>query len=314
MRIFRDGANVAGGENLAGVNGNSRVRANLESVKTVVAVGSARGGTGKSSILVNLAAVLAQAGRKVGILDGDLNSPSIVALLGMKPPRGFIPAEWIDPNAGPLGLRIVGSNLLPDVSSIAVSFLDLDASAVAENHSNGNGRQSAEAGYSTAMGQLLSRTRFGALDLLLIDLPPGVEACARILDITPQAGLLVVSHPSELAARANKPVIDLARERGAALLGIVENMAGFNCDSCHTVRPLMPQGEVGAVATALGVPLLERLPFDPRFAETCDRGTLFVREYADTPLAKQLSGIAHAIDRGGNSRASVSSPLAALQS
>ncbi len=300
MRLFRDGTNPSDGAGLAGVGLSTRVRANLESVKTIIAIASARGGTGKSSILINLAAALAQAGRKVAILDADLNSPSVIAMLGMKPPRGFIPAEWIDPNFGPLGLRIVGSNLLPDNSAATISFLETDAVSTPELQTNGNGRLVTETDYSAALGELLSRVRYGALDLLLIDLPPGTEAFARLNDLLPRASLMVISHPSDHSARANRRLIEFARERRATVLGIVENMVGFSCDSCHTIRPLMPQGEVGAIASLLSVPLLEKLPFDPRFAETCDRGTIFVREFPESPLAKQLIAIAHAI--GGTSR------------
>ena len=268
----------------------------------MVVFASARGGAGKSAILTNLAVALAQSGRKVGIVDADLNSPNIVAMLGMKPPRGIMPAEWIDPNGGPLGLRVVGSNLLPDVSTTPISFLEVENAVATEGYGNSNGVAAVEIGYTAGVAQLLSRTRFGQLDLLFIDLPPGIEAFARILDLALDAALIVISQPSELSARANKALIDFAREHGAAVLGMVENMAGFSCDSCHTVRPLMPQGAVAVAAAGLGVPLIERLPFDPRFAEACDRGMLFVREYPESPLAKQLIGLAHAVDRGATSR------------
>jgi len=312
MRLFRDGSNPSGGEDPSGVGIVARVRANLETVRTIVALGSARGGTGKSSILINLAAALAQSGRKVGILDADLNLPSVAAMLGMKTSRGWLLAEWIDPNAGPLGLRIVGSNLLPDQSAATISFVETDSAASFEAHGNGNGRSAAETSYSAGLGELLSRVQYGSLDLLLIDLPPGIEAFARMSDLVPRAGLVVVSHPSEHSARANKRLIELARARRVSVLGLIENMAGFSCDSCHAVRPLMPQGEVGASANLLGVPLLERLPFDPRLAEACDRGTIFVREFADSPLAKQLIGIAHTI--GGPARTPAGGNLAAPRS
>ena len=87
---------------------------NLAGVKSVVAVASAKGGVGKSALTANLAAVLALAGRKVAILDADLNSPSVVGMLGMKVPRRFHSIGGIEPGAGPLGLRIAASNLIPD--------------------------------------------------------------------------------------------------------------------------------------------------------------------------------------------------------
>ncbi len=312
MRLFRDGTNASGSEDASGVGIVARVRANLETVRSVIALGSARGGTGKSSILINLAAALALSGRKVGILDADLNSPSVMSMLAMKAYRSVLQAEWIDPNAGPLGLRVVGSNLLPDHTSAPISFVETDLAPSLDSQINGNGRSANNQSYSDALGELLSRVRYGALDLLLIDLPPGLEAFARINDLVPRASLIVVSHPSENAARANKPLIELTRSRHATVLGIMENMAGFSCDSCHAVRPLMPQGEVAAQANVLGVPLLERLPFDPRLAECCDRGTIFVREYADSPLTKQLNGVANTI--GGPARQPLHPPLTTVRS
>src|SRR5579859_5441433 len=143
MRVFRDRSAGISGDTPDGfaspgeVESGARVRANLEPIRSVVAMASARGGTGKSAIVVNLAAVLAQLGRKVGIVDADLNSPSIVAMLGMKPPRRVIPGEGIDPYAGPLGLRIVGSNLLPDRSSTPISFLDFEGAPIPSNNGQG---------------------------------------------------------------------------------------------------------------------------------------------------------------------------------
>jgi ATP-binding protein involved in chromosome partitioning len=86
------------------------------------------------------------------------------------------------------------------------------------------------------------------------------------------------------------------------VIGLVENMVGFNCDGCHSVRPLMPHGDLAAVANAAGIPVLGRLPFDPRLAECCDRGLIYVREYADTPLARQLTAVAQALDLAAGSR------------
>jgi len=292
MRIFREvepGANEADPEALADLSG---LRTNLAGVRAVVAVGSARGGVGKSGLIVNLGATLALAGRKVGIVDADLNSPSIVAMLGMKPLRRLPATEGMEPGAGPLGLRIAASNLLPDGEPPPPSFVDMGEEPAPAASIPGP----AEFGYAATLRRLLGQTRFGTLDFLLIDLAPGIEQLYRITKIVPRAGLVLISHPSELSTRAARSALDFAAQSSTAVLGIVENMAGFNCDGCHSVRPLMPQGGLAALAREAGVPLLGRLPFDPRFAETCDRGVLFVREYADTPLAKQIVALAQMLD------------------
>jgi ATP-binding protein involved in chromosome partitioning len=287
MKVFSEAVNSL---DQNAIEANSRLRANLAGVRSIVAFGSARGGVGKSALAVNIAASLALARRKVGLVDGDLNSPTVLSMLGMKPPRRML-ADTIEPGAGPLGLRIAASNLLPDIEPPPISFLepDLQPAELANGHATG------EPGYLATLRRLLGQTRFGALDTLLIDLAPGVENIHRIAAVLPRTALVLVSQSSELAARAARSALTAVGLNSTAVLGIVENMAGFNCDGCHTVRPLVPQGGLGTMAREVGVPIIERLPFDPRLAETCDRGVLFIREYPDTPLAKQIAAIANTI-------------------
>ncbi len=296
MIIFRE-LEPGEGTDSSIIEEGSRVRANLAAVRAIVAFASARGGVGKSALVVNVAAVLALAGRKIGIVDADLNSPSIAAMLGMKPARRAFAVDEIEPGAGPLGLRIVGSEFLPE-GEPPVSFVDMDETvSVAQNGAHPN-----DPGYLATMRRLLGLVRFGPLDLVLVDLAPGVEQIYRLLKIVPRASVVLASHSSELSARAMRSAIGIASQRSNAVIGVVENMAGFNCDGCHTVRPLMPYGAVGALARETGTPLLERLPFDPRFAETCDRGEIFMREYPQAPLAKKLVALAHAIDKAAEAR------------
>ncbi len=292
MRVFKDGENSTCNGLAGASDAASQLAANLAAVKAVVAFGSARGGVGKSAITVNLAAALAQSGRKIGIIDADLNSPSIHAMLGIRAPRRPAVTEWIEPGAGPLGIRVVSVELVPDIDSTPVSFIEFDDQPPPQS----NGRRVVEVGYAKTLRQLFEQTRLGALDLLLVDLPPGIEAVARLNGIVPQAALMILTHPSALSARAARTMGEVAAANATAVIGVIENMAGFSCESCHSVRPLMPQGSVAPVAHDLGIPLIERLPFDPHLAESTDRGILFVREYPDTPLAKQLSAIAQAID------------------
>jgi len=291
MRIFRE---LDPGEATDSSIREVEIRpcSNLASVRAIVAFCSASGGVGKSSLLVNIAAALASAGRKTGIVDADLNSPSITAMLGMRVgQRGYISND-IEPASGPLGLRVISSEFLPD-GEPPINFVDLNEGAtIAQNGSRPN-----EFGYMAALRRLLGGARFGALDLILVDLAPGIEHIYRLLKIVPQAKLLVACHPSELSARSLRSALGIAAHRPDAIVGVVENMAGFNCDGCHRVRPLLPYGAVAQHVREAGAPLLERLPFDPRFAETCDRGVIFEREYSHTPLAKQISALAQVISK-----------------
>lgn len=296
MRIFRE-LDLAEATESSIREDEDHLRTNLAAVRAIVAFGSARGGVGKSAILVNLAAALALAGRKVAIVDADLNSPSILAMLGIKPGRRAFVSEEIEPAAGPLGLRIVSSEFLPE-GEPAVSFVDTDEIPTVPQ----NGAHPNEFGYLATLRRLLGRARFGGLDFVLVDLASGIEHIYRLLKIVPRAKLLLATHPSELSARAMRGAINITSQYADAALGVVENMAGFNCDGCHRVRPLMPYGAVAMHARDAGASLLERLPFDPRFAETCDRGVIFVREYPQTPLGKQLIALAQQVDKSIEAR------------
>jgi ATP-binding protein involved in chromosome partitioning len=299
MRIFRELDPGEATESSIREEEN-QVRTNLAAVRLIVAFGSARGGVGKSAILVNLAAALALAGRKIAIVDADLNSPSILGMVGMKAGRRAVFSDDIEPATGPLGLRIVSSEFLPE-GEPSVSFVDIDENPTVPQ----NGAHPNEFGYLATLRRLLGRARFGALDFVLVDLASGIEHIYRLLKIVPRAKLLVATHPSELSARAMRGAVNLTSQYADAVIGVIENMAGFNCDGCHRVRPLMPYGAVAMHARDAGAQLLERLPFDPRFAETCDRGVIFVREYPQTPLGKQLIALAQLVDKSIDARPQV---------
>src|SRR6516162_6514363 len=149
MRIFRE-LDLGEATESSIREEENQVRANLTAVRAIVAFGSARGGVGKSAILVNLAAALALAGRKIAIVDADLNSPSILGMLGMKAGRRAFVSDDIEPAAGPLGLRIVSSEFLPE-GEPSVSFVDTDDNpTVAQNGAHRN-----EFGYLVTLRRLL---------------------------------------------------------------------------------------------------------------------------------------------------------------
>ena len=119
MRIFSD---IGNGGSVEIADLRERIRANLSGVGATIALASARGGVGKSMLAVNVAAALALKGRKVAIVDADLNSPSVAAMLDIKPQRRLPMIEGIEPTAGPHGLRIVSSDQLPGGEAPPISF------------------------------------------------------------------------------------------------------------------------------------------------------------------------------------------------
>ena len=288
MRIFSE--NETGRPLVAESASNA---GNLSEVKAIVAIASAKGGTGKSTLAVNLAVAMAQAGRKVALLDADLNSPSLLAMLGLKTPRRILASELIEPISGPLGLRVASSNLLTEGEPPPMSFAEEDALPIL----SANGHGPVELSYADTLSRLVDRTRLSGVEILLVDLAPGLGQLHRIARLAPLTGAILVTHSSALSARAAGAALEVALSSGIHMIGLIENMAGFNCDGCHSVRPLMPEGGVRAAATEKGIPVLARLPFDPRLAECCDRGTLFIREYAETPLAKQLKALSQNVEQ-----------------
>ena len=291
MRVFTefdDPATNGAGEKL--FHDSELIRRNLSSVKATLVLASAKGGTGKSLLAVNIAGALAHAGKKVGIMDADLNAPSILQMLGTKAPLRYLSSEGIEPAAAPLGIRVTSAELLTEGLRPAMSFLDeepppapVPVVPVRLTH-------------SSAMRRMLSQTRFGPLDLLIVDLAPGTEELYRMMRIFTPTGVMLVTHASGGAAAAIRHALEMNKDMAAPIVGAIENMVAFGCDNCRSVRPLFPQGETTRIAREADIPIVARLPFDPRFAESSDRGRIFVSESSETPIGKQLIEMARQID------------------
>jgi ATP-binding protein involved in chromosome partitioning len=265
----------------------ARLAARMAPIRATVAVVSGKGGVGKSSITANLAGALATRGLAVGVLDADLNGPSLGKMLGVRgqalrvEPDGVCPAQTAE------GIRVLSMDLLLPADETPVVW---DAPTQVEAHT---WRGTME---STALREFLADTVWGALDVLLIDLPPGAERLPTLLDLLPGlTGAVVITIPSGVSHLVVRRAMTLARERGARLLGLVENMAGYACPACGTVGPLFegPGGE--ATSAQHGLPFLGRVPFDPRLAAAADRGRPFVLDHGDTPAGRALAGIAEAL-------------------
>jgi ATP-binding protein involved in chromosome partitioning len=293
MRIFSEFADGAdSGDTNRPESSADRIRANLADIGATLLIASAKGGVGKSIITANVAAALARRGRKVAIVDADLNSPSIIGMLGMKQPRGLPLVEGIEPAAGPHGLRVISSDLLASVEPPPVAFIEPENEPLPTAPARPTTTRE-----SDALFQMLTQARLGSLDFALIDLAPGIEDLYAVARMVRPLGIVMVSHSSAQSVKATQQAVRVARRIEVPVVGLIENMAGFNCDGCRSVRPLMPEGNLAGAASDLEVPVIGRLPFDPRLAEASDRGRLFIHEFADSPLAKMLMEIATTIER-----------------
>jgi ATP-binding protein involved in chromosome partitioning len=278
-----------GGSNIAAqvAAQQARLAARLAPIRATLAVVSGKGGVGKSSVTANLAAALARRGLAIGVLDADLNGPSQGKMLGVRGQALRVEADGVRPAVSAEGIRVLSMDLLLPGDDTPVVW---DAPTQAEAHT---WRGTME---GTALREFLTDTLWGPLDMLLIDLPPGADRLPTLLDLLPGlTGAVVVTIPSGVSHLVVRRAMTLAREQGARLLGLVENMAGYVCPTCGAVGPLFdgPGGE--ATAAQHGLPFLGRVPFDPRLAAAADRGRPFVLDHGETPTGRALTGIAAAV-------------------
>lgn len=274
------------------VEQRQRLKARLAGVRHTIAVMSGKGGVGKSAIAANLAAALAVQGYAVGALDADINGPSLAKMLGARGQRLALLDGAIQPAIGAADIKVMSMDLL----------LPTDEAPVTWQHAGGMAgdayvwRGTLEA---NTLREFLTDTDWGELDFLLLDLPPGPDRFSTVAQVLPKLdGSIVVTIPTAVSHLVVKKAISIAREHGASIAGLVENMAGYLCPDCGTVQPLFPDAGTQAMAETMDVLYLGPVPFDPRMAEAGDRGIPFVLEYAETPAGQALVAIASRIVSG----------------
>ena len=266
---------------------SERVRARMRTIRAKVAVVSGKGGVGKSAITVNLATAVALEGAVAGILDADLNGPSIAKMTGVRGQRLAITAEGVHPVQGPVGLRIMSMDLLLPHDDTPVIW---QAPTQAESYV---WRSSMEA---TALREFLSDTVWGTLDILFLDLPPGTDRIATLAGILPGlTGIIIVTIPAELSHLVVRKSLALASHLKVPALGLIENMAGYHCQTCQTVGELFRAGQGDALAGDFGIPFLGQIPFDPRLARAADGGIPFVALHGETPAGHAFRVIARGL-------------------
>lgn len=287
MKTWRDIA-TDGGSDVAGqVAGQANRLANrLRDVRHIVAVMSGKGGVGKSTVAVNLAAALARAGGRIGLVDGDINGPSLGRMTGVQAPISLSRrAGTVTPPETMWGVRVM---------SMALFLRDETTPVAWEAPSQAGGaawRGLREAG---ALRELIADTAWGALDMLLVDLPPGSDRLPTLTDVAPRIDAAVaVTIPSAVSLEVVGRSVRMVREYlDVPLLGLVENMASHACPHCGKSDPLYPPGRTDQLANALDVPVLARIPFDPAVGVAADAGNAYLREYPDRPAARAFTELA----------------------
>jgi ATP-binding protein involved in chromosome partitioning len=256
---------------------HARLRERLGGVRSIVAVVSGKGGVGKSSLTANLANCFALDGWRVAVLDADLNGPSMAKMLGVRGRSLTVGAEGVAPPESALGVKVMSMDLLLPSDATPLTW---DAPTQDEAHT---WRGSMEA---NALREFLADTAWGALDVLLIDLPPGTDRLATVTSLVPSlGGTVVVTIPSAVSHLVVRKSITVAAQAKAPVLGLVENMAG------------MFPGPAGVdLAREADIPFLGSVPFDPELALAADRGEAFVAVAPARESARALVRIARSIE------------------
>jgi len=223
-------------------------------IRHVVAVGSGKGGVGKSSVAVLLASELRRRGRTVGILDADITGPSVPKLLGVPGPL-LDKGEGIEPAASRTGIPVVSSQFMIEDEQTPVIWRGPLVTRL--------------------ITQFFGSVHWGDLDYLLIDMPPGTsDVPLTVFQTIPIDGMVFVLTPQDLAALIVKKAMNMARELHVPLLGVVENMAYFQCPHCGAKSELFGPSGVGRVAEEYGIPVLAHLPVAPSISAQGDAGHL----------------------------------------
>ncbi|WP_223422895.1 Mrp/NBP35 family ATP-binding protein [Tateyamaria pelophila] len=245
-------------------------------VQRILAIGSGKGGVGKSTVSSNLAVALAKQGRKVGLLDADIYGPSQPRMMGINKRPASPDGKTIIP------LKAHGVTLM------SIGFMMEEGKAVVWRGPMLMG----------ALQQMLGQVEWGELDVLIVDLPPGtgdvqLTLCTKS-DLT---GAIVVSTPQDVALIDARKALDMFATLKTPVLGLIENMSMFVCPDCGAEHQIFGQGGVAAEAEKMGVPLLGALPIDLETRLAGDGGTPIAA--GDGPMAQAYARIAEGLIKGG---------------
>ena len=288
MKTYKDLAGDGGSNIIEQVEAlGKKLRSRLDRIKYKVALMSGKGGVGKSSLTANVAACLVDKGYSVGILDADLNGPSICHLLGLKNTHKLIVDDrGVQPGIGTHGIKLMSMDMLLSSSDSPVMWTEeADATAVWVSTME-----------STALRELVADTDWGDLDFLLIDMPPGSDRIDNIRSLIPElAGVVEITIPSLLSQHIVSKSISKNNKMKVPIIGLIENMAGYTCPHCEKEGPLFEGENVESLAKQKNISYLGKIPFDTRIGRKTDSGSLYYMDNKDSVTGKAINSVVEKI-------------------
>ncbi|MDD4254551.1 MAG: Mrp/NBP35 family ATP-binding protein [Methanofollis sp.] len=242
-------------------------------VKHVILVLSGKGGVGKTTVSVNLASALANHGKTVGLLDLDIHGPNVPKMVGAEGQHLNVMGNKIEP------VQITGN-----LSVVSMEFLLPDA----ETPVIWRGPMK-----MAVIQQFLEDVNWGALDYLVVDLPPGTgDEALSIIQLAPNVdGAVIVTTPQEVSTMDSKKAVKFVEKLELPVLGIIENMSGLICPDCGKEIDIFGKGGGKTAAEELGVPFLGAIPIDIEMRKAGDEGRPFINRHADSPSWKAIDAV-----------------------
>jgi ATP-binding protein involved in chromosome partitioning len=243
----------------------------LPGVSKIIAVGSGKGGVGKTTVAVNLAIALSKLGQRVGLIDADIYGPNVPLMMGSSQPPAITGDRRIIPND------------VHGIKTISVGYISPGDKPLVMRGPM----------LHQIIRQFLQDVEWGELDYLVVDLPPGTgDVVISLVQTVPLTGAVVVSTPSDVSLQDARKALEMFAQVNVEVLGIVENMSHFTCPHCHEVIDIFSRGGAERTAAQFKIPFLGAIELIPAIREGGDRGLPVALAGPKSPQAAEFYTVA----------------------
>jgi ATP-binding protein involved in chromosome partitioning len=260
----------------------------LPGVSKIVAIGSGKGGVGKTTVAVNLAIALSKLGQRVGLIDADVYGPNVPMMMGSSQQPAVGPGNQIIPN------------LTHGIKTISIGYISPGDKPMVMRGPM----------LHQIIRQFLQQVDWGELDYLVVDLPPGTgDVVISLVQTVPLTGAVVVSTPSDVSLQDARKALEMFAQVNVEVLGIVENMSHFTCPHCHHEIDIFSKGGAERTAKQFNVPFLGSIELVPAIREGGDRGMPVSLAGPKSPQAAEFYAIAQKLMERAEAAAAASNDV-----